>query len=102
MRGRSARPSASVRVCGAPSGAWRAGCERVRADRVGPAMNEQLIERIRQCPNLPSLPAIAMQVLELAQKPEVDIAEIARIIAKDPALSSKILRTVNSSFYGRS
>jgi len=27
---------------------------------------------------------------------------IARIISKDPALSSKILRTVNSSFYGRS
>jgi diguanylate cyclase (GGDEF)-like protein len=66
------------------------------------AMNEQLVERVRQCPNLPSLPTIAMQVLELAQKPEVDIAEIARIICKDPALSSKILRTVNSSFYGRS
>jgi two-component system, cell cycle response regulator len=65
-------------------------------------MNDQLVERIRQCPNLPSLPSIAMQVLELAQKPEVDIAEIARIICKDPALSSKILRTVNSSFYGRS
>lgn len=65
-------------------------------------MNEQLIERIRQCPNLPSLPSIAMQVLELAQRADVDIAEIARIICKDPALSSKILRTVNSSFYGRS
>jgi diguanylate cyclase (GGDEF)-like protein len=65
-------------------------------------MNEQLVERVRQCPSLPSLPTIAMQVLELAQKPEVDIAEIARIICKDPALSSKILRTVNSSFYGRS
>src|SRR5690349_4607585 len=65
-------------------------------------MNEQLVERIRQCPNLPSLPTIAMQILELAQKPEVDIAEIARIICKDPAMSSKLLRTVNSSFYGRS
>jgi diguanylate cyclase (GGDEF)-like protein len=66
------------------------------------AMNEQLVERVRQCPNLPSLPTIAMQVLELAQTADVDIAEIARIICKDPALSSKILRTVNSSFYGRS
>jgi diguanylate cyclase (GGDEF)-like protein len=43
-----------------------------------------------------------MQVLELAQKADVDIAEIARIICKDPAMSSKLLRTVNSSFYGRS
>ena len=65
-------------------------------------MNQELIDRIRQCPSLPSLPTIAMQVLDLAQKTDVDIAEIARIISKDPALSTKILRTVNSSFYARS
>jgi two-component system cell cycle response regulator len=65
-------------------------------------MNDQLVNKIRQCPTLPSLPAIAMQILDLAQREEVDIAEIARIISKDAALSSKILRTVNSSFYGRS
>ncbi len=65
-------------------------------------MNEQLLARVRQCPTLPSLPAIAIQVLDLAQRDEVDIAEIARIISKDPALAGKILRTVNSSFYGRS
>jgi two-component system, cell cycle response regulator len=65
-------------------------------------MNTELIKKIQQCPNLPSLPTIAVQVLELAGKPDVDIAEIARSISKDPALSGKILRTVNSSFYGRS
>ncbi|HEY8749175.1 MAG TPA: GGDEF domain-containing protein [Tepidisphaeraceae bacterium] len=65
-------------------------------------MKSELADRIRQCPNLPSLPAIAVQVLELAQKADVDMAEIARTISKDPALSGKILRTVNSSFYGRS
>jgi len=65
-------------------------------------MNEQLLAKIRQCPNLPSLPAIAIEVLELAQRDEVDIAEIARTISRDSALSVKILRTVNSSFYGRS
>src|SRR5687767_13540640 len=65
-------------------------------------MNQQLIDRIRQCPTLPSLPAVAMQVLDLTQKQGVDMAEIARIISRDPALASKILRTVNSSFYGRS
>ena len=64
-------------------------------------MNEELQKRILQCQSLPSLPAIAVQVLELAQKNEVDIAEIARVISRDPALSGKILRTVNSGFYGR-
>src|ERR1700730_14392072 len=65
-------------------------------------MNTDLVTRIRQCPNLPSLPTIALQVLELTGKADIDIGEIARIISKDPALSTKILRTVNSSFYGRS
>src|SRR6188472_4019382 len=66
------------------------------------AMNQQLVERIRQCQNLPSLPAIAVQVLELAQRADVGIAEIAQVISRDPALSGKILRAVNSSFYARS
>ena len=65
-------------------------------------MNEQLLQRVRQCPNLPTLPTVAMQVLTLTQRADADIAEIARIISKDAALSGKILRTVNSSFYGRS
>ncbi len=69
---------------------------------VEPYMNESVVNRIRQCASLPSLPAIALQVLEMAQKEQVDLGEIARIISKDPALSSKILRTVNSTFYGRS
>jgi diguanylate cyclase (GGDEF)-like protein len=64
-------------------------------------MNEQLLQRIQSCPTLPSLPSIAVQVLKLAQSPQVDLAEIAAVISKDPALSGKILKTVNSSFYGR-
>jgi two-component system, cell cycle response regulator len=65
-------------------------------------LNTELVKKIHDCPNLPSLPSIAVQILDLAAKPNVDIAEIARLISKDPALSTKILRTVNSSFYGRS
>jgi diguanylate cyclase (GGDEF)-like protein len=65
-------------------------------------MNDELLSRVKACPSLPSLPSIAMQVLELAQQSDIDIAEIARIISKDPAMSGKILKTVNSSFYGRS
>ena len=74
----------------------------MRVPEVPTAMNEQLIRRIAQCPNLPSLPAIAVQVLALTQKDNVDLVEIERLISNDPALSGKILRTVNSSFYGRS
>ena len=61
---------------------------------------DNLFERVRECSTLPSLPAVALRVLELTQHAEFDLADIARVISKDPALSSKILRTVNSSFYG--
>ena len=76
----------------------------IGASRVstGSRMNQELANRIKHCPNLPSLPAVAMQVLDLAQRADVDITEIARTISKDPALSGKLLKTVNSSFYGRS
>ena len=65
-------------------------------------MNDTLAERIIQCPTLPSLPAIAMQVVDLAQRADADVAHIAKVIGTDPALAGKILRTVNSSFYARS
>lgn len=63
-------------------------------------MNQALLERLKASPQLPSLPAIALKALELARKDNVDISEIADLISNDPALSSKILKTVNSSFYG--
>ena len=43
-----------------------------------------------------------MQVLDLTQRADADISELARLISKDAALCGKILRTVNSSFYARS
>ena len=64
-------------------------------------MNEQLLERVLKSPRLPSLPTIALEVIELVQQQNVDIKNIADTIKMDPALSSKILKTVNSSFYGQ-
>ena len=49
--------------------------------------------------NLPTLPGIAIKILEAVQKNEPDIDEISDIISTDPPLSAKILRLVNSSFY---
>ena len=63
-------------------------------------MERKLIDRVRECPTLPSLPGVALRILELTQSAEFDLTDVARVLSKDPALSSKILRTVNSSFYG--
>lgn len=65
-------------------------------------MNQNLIDRIINCADLPSLPAAALEVLKLTRDESVHLHAIANAISHDPALSSKVLRTVNSSFYGHS
>jgi diguanylate cyclase (GGDEF)-like protein len=59
------------------------------------------MDRVLQSPRLPSLPTIALEVIDLVQRRDVDIKQIANTISHDPALTSKILKTVNSSFYGQ-
>jgi two-component system cell cycle response regulator len=66
------------------------------------SMTPKIIERIRTADNLPSLPAVAVQVLKLTQADEVSISEIARVIQQDPALTARVLRIVNSSLFGMS
>jgi two-component system cell cycle response regulator len=60
------------------------------------------LERILNCPTLPSLPTVAMKVLELTSDRHVQLDAIAEVVQNDQALTSKILKTVNSSFYGLS
>jgi diguanylate cyclase (GGDEF)-like protein len=64
------------------------------------ASNNPAIERVMNCQHLPSLPGVAMRVLELTADKNVSSVEIATTIQNDPALTTKVLRTVNSSFYG--
>ncbi len=60
------------------------------------------MKNILSCPNLPSLPAIAVQLLELTGDPNVAMSDIAKLVQQDQALAVKVLKTVNSSFYGLS
>lgn len=64
-------------------------------------MNQRRLEEILRSPRLPSLPTIALEVIDLAQK-DVSMERVAEAIRHDPALSGKILKTVNSAFYGQS
>jgi len=59
-----------------------------------------MLDRILECGPLPSLPAVAIRLLELTGDADANINEIAKLVRQDQALSAKVLRTVNSSFYG--
>ena len=59
-----------------------------------------ILDKIACTEHLPSLPAVAVRVLELIRQDEVAITEIAETIAQDPVLSAKILKVVNSPLFG--
>lgn len=59
-----------------------------------------VLDKIVSCPSLPSLPAVAIEVLELTRDPNVSIKEIAKVVENDQAIAAKVLRTINSSYYG--
>lgn len=63
-------------------------------------MTPELLDKVLSCKKLPSLPAIALKVIELTQDERVPVKMIGDTIANDQALSLKVLKTVNSSFYG--
>jgi len=62
--------------------------------------SNDLMSRIRGSESLPSLSAVAMEVLKLTNDETISIKDLALVIEKDPALALKILRLVNSSFFG--
>lgn len=47
-----------------------------------------------------SRPTVALEIVRLTSEPQVDPRVLKELLEKDPALTCKILRVVNSSFFG--
>jgi HD-like signal output (HDOD) protein/signal transduction histidine kinase len=58
-----------------------------------------LLARIETSKNLPTLPHILLQLIDICNRKEKGIKELARLINQDPSLSERVLRLVNSAFY---
>jgi HD-like signal output (HDOD) protein/signal transduction histidine kinase len=58
-----------------------------------------LLSRIEASRNLPSLPHILLQLIDVCNRPDKGIRELAKVINQDPSLSERILRLVNSAYY---
>ncbi|MCS7232610.1 MAG: HDOD domain-containing protein [Synergistetes bacterium] len=50
--------------------------------------------------DLPTLPEVAAKVMEIANNPRSSAADMAKVISQDQALTAKILKLVNSAYYG--
>ena len=64
-----------------------------------PQTNTEIQQLIEQQIELPSPPAIAVQILNIVKKEDFSLQDLAKILTADPALTGKVLRIANSGFY---
>lgn len=61
---------------------------------------DQIRARIEEAGNLPTLPDVVIRIAEMADRAETTGRQLGLEIAKDQVISAKVLRLVNSGFYG--
>jgi HD-like signal output (HDOD) protein len=67
-----------------------------------PVLDPQTIVRdaVKNVSALSTLPEITTRIIATVENPRSSVGELHKIIAHDPSLSSRILKVVNSAFYG--
>ncbi len=65
------------------------------------AATEQLIRSaIDEISHIATLPEVTLKIIELVENPDSTAQDLNKIISHDPALGARILKVVNSAFYG--
>src|SRR3954470_4785399 len=59
-----------------------------------------IADAIRKVGSLATLPEVTVRIIKTVEDPRSSAAQLHSIIAHDPALVTRILKVVNSSFYG--
>ncbi|MBN1764504.1 MAG: HDOD domain-containing protein [Sedimentisphaerales bacterium] len=58
------------------------------------------LEIANQSIEIATLPEVTMRIVEVVQDPRSTASDLHKIVRNDPALSARVLRVVNSAFYG--
>lgn len=69
-------------------------------DKISPISRNVIEKRLAACPSLPSLSSINKALQGLLQAEQRYSAHISEIVRRDPSLTSRLLRLVNSVYYG--
>ena len=62
-------------------------------------MRKEILEKLKQKNEIPTLPGTAYKIMQMALDPEASLNEMAKIIMQDVSLSTRILKVVNSSYF---
>ena len=61
--------------------------------------SDSKFKQIVNSDRLPTLPEVAQRLIEIAKHSDPDTQELCQVIKSDPALSAKILKTVNTAIF---
>lgn len=70
-------------------------------NRMNTLLTPELKRVLDLCTTLPSLPAIALKIIDAGKEPDITNEDILAIISLDPSLSAKLLKVANSSLYSQ-
>src|SRR5579871_2886367 len=70
----------------------------VKTIRIDRAIFQQTLEK--KLADLPPLPAVVTRIMQTINDPGTSAEELSRLVSLDQGLSSKMLRIVNSAYYG--
>jgi diguanylate cyclase (GGDEF)-like protein len=74
---------------------------KVAAEKNVVELPHNLLKQLQNCRTLPSVPAVVVQVLDLAHDMDsISTSDLARVVERDPAIVAKILKVANSVYYG--
>jgi HD-like signal output (HDOD) protein/signal transduction histidine kinase len=62
-------------------------------------MDNPLLAKIETSRSLPTLPHILLQLIDICNQEDKGIRDLSKIINKDPSISERLLRLVNSAYY---
>ena len=64
------------------------------------ALRDSFKKSLRQVKNLPTLPGIVVKLTNMAADPDTTSEQMGKVVGRDHILAAKLLRLVNSAFYG--
>jgi HD-like signal output (HDOD) protein len=61
---------------------------------------DTILSRVVQSGEIPTIGAVAAEVMRLAGDPDTEFRQVGRVIAQDPSLTARVLQVANSPYFG--
>ena len=72
----------------------------VHSNVADPAQEAMILSTIQEISHIATLPEITLKIIRIVEDPESSAQDLNKVITNDPALGARILKVVNSAFYG--